>query len=103
MWDTRSIIVRFRRQRGNTCLPGELTKANSKKSKEAENVTLITNVELGDKKDHMTSLKNETKLPGNISSTNVSSITESSTAVTSSVTTLKNDQDLQTQSRVKIF
>ncbi|XP_011303716.1 uncharacterized protein Pof [Fopius arisanus] len=33
MWDTRSIIVRFRRQRGNTCLPGE-TKSNSKKVKD---------------------------------------------------------------------
>ncbi|XP_063985089.1 uncharacterized protein LOC135166605 [Diachasmimorpha longicaudata] len=33
MWDTRSIIVRFRRQRGNTCLPGE-TKNNSKKVKD---------------------------------------------------------------------
>lgn len=33
MWDTRSIIVRFRRQRGNTCLPGE-PKNNSKKNKE---------------------------------------------------------------------
>ncbi|XP_026667706.1 uncharacterized protein LOC108622916 isoform X2 [Ceratina calcarata] len=33
MWDTRSIIVRFRRQRGNTCLPGE-PKPNVKKVKE---------------------------------------------------------------------
>lgn len=33
MWDTRSIIVRFRRQRGNTCLPGE-PKPNLKKVKE---------------------------------------------------------------------
>lgn len=33
MWDTRSIIVRFRRQRGNTCLPGE-PKPNVKKIKE---------------------------------------------------------------------
>ncbi|XP_046747629.1 uncharacterized protein LOC124412067 isoform X2 [Diprion similis] len=33
MWDTRSIIVRFRRQRGNTCLPGE-PKPNTKKVKE---------------------------------------------------------------------
>ncbi|XP_057337423.1 uncharacterized protein LOC130675644 isoform X2 [Microplitis mediator] len=33
MWDTRSIIVRFRRQRGNTCLPGE-PKNNAKKVKE---------------------------------------------------------------------
>ena len=32
MWDTRSIIVRFRRQRGNTCLPGE--QKNLKKIKE---------------------------------------------------------------------
>ncbi|KAK0085157.1 hypothetical protein PV325_005696 [Microctonus aethiopoides] len=32
MWDTRSIIVRFRRQRGNTCLPGE-PKNNPKKVK----------------------------------------------------------------------
>ncbi|XP_012273009.1 RNA polymerase II-associated factor 1 homolog isoform X2 [Orussus abietinus] len=31
MWDTRSIIVRFRRQRGNTCLPGE-PKPNLKKA-----------------------------------------------------------------------
>ncbi|KAM0731912.1 Protein painting of fourth [Formica fusca] len=33
MWDTRSIIVRFRRQRGNACLPGE-PKPNVKKVKE---------------------------------------------------------------------
>ena len=33
MWDTRSIIVRFRRQRGNTCLPGE-QKTSPKKIKE---------------------------------------------------------------------
>ncbi|OAD62900.1 Protein painting of fourth, partial [Eufriesea mexicana] len=36
MWDTRSIIVRFRRQRGNTCLPGE-PKPNVKKVKEEPN------------------------------------------------------------------
>lgn len=36
MWDTRSIIVRFRRQRGNTCLPGE-PKPNIKKVKEEPN------------------------------------------------------------------
>lgn len=36
MWDTRSIIVRFRRQRGNTCLPGE-PKPNVKKTKEEPN------------------------------------------------------------------
>lgn len=36
MWDTRSIIVRFRRQRGNTCLPGE-PKPNIKKTKEEPN------------------------------------------------------------------
>ncbi|KAH0568257.1 uncharacterized protein LOC123268660 isoform X1 [Cotesia glomerata] len=36
MWDTRSIIVRFRRQRGNTCLPGE-PKSNTKKVKEEPN------------------------------------------------------------------
>ncbi|XP_034942457.1 uncharacterized protein Pof [Chelonus insularis] len=36
MWDTRSIIVRFRRQRGNTCLPGE-SKNNAKKVKEEPN------------------------------------------------------------------
>ncbi|XP_076631369.1 RNA binding domain-containing protein painting of fourth [Colletes latitarsis] len=36
MWDTRSIIVRFRRQRGNTCLPGE-PKPNVKKIKEEPN------------------------------------------------------------------
>ncbi|XP_003695726.1 reticulocyte-binding protein 2 isoform X1 [Apis florea] len=36
MWDTRSIIVRFRRQRGNTCLPGE-PKPNVKKTKEESN------------------------------------------------------------------
>lgn len=36
MWDTRSIIVRFRRQRGNTCLPGE-PKPNVKKVKEEVN------------------------------------------------------------------
>lgn len=36
MWDTRSIIVRFRRQRGNTCLPGE-PKPNIKKTKEESN------------------------------------------------------------------
>ncbi|XP_024945896.1 APC membrane recruitment protein 1 isoform X2 [Cephus cinctus] len=33
MWDTRSIIVRFRRQRGNTCLPGE-SKPNLKRVKD---------------------------------------------------------------------
>lgn len=38
MWDTRSIIVRFRRQRGNTCLPGE-PKPNVKKIKEEPNNT----------------------------------------------------------------
>lgn len=36
MWDTRSIIVRFRRQRGNACLPGE-PKSNVKKVKEESN------------------------------------------------------------------
>lgn len=36
MWDTRSIIVRFRRQRGNACLPGE-PKPNVKKVKEESN------------------------------------------------------------------
>lgn len=38
MWDTRSIIVRFRRQRGNTCLPGE-PKPNIKKVKEEPGAT----------------------------------------------------------------
>ena len=41
MWDTRSIIVRFRRQRGNTCLPGE--QKNTKKV-EKENVKIEGNL-----------------------------------------------------------
>lgn len=36
MWDTRSIIVKFRRLRGNACLPGE-PKPNVKKVKEKPN------------------------------------------------------------------
>lgn len=38
MWDTRSIIVRFRRQRGNTCLPGE-SKPKVKRFKEEPSST----------------------------------------------------------------
>lgn len=40
MWDTRSIIVRFRRQRGNTCLPGE-PKNNAKKVKEEPSDNIV--------------------------------------------------------------
>ncbi|XP_015174223.1 PREDICTED: DNA-directed RNA polymerase II subunit RPB1-like isoform X2 [Polistes dominula] len=41
MWDTRSIIVRFRRQRGNTCLSGE-PKLNVKKVEEEPSKTSKT-------------------------------------------------------------
>jgi len=42
MWDTKSIIVKFRRLRGNACLPGE-PKPNVKKIKEKpNNATQVT-------------------------------------------------------------
>lgn len=99
MWDTRSIIVRFRRNKGNTCLPGE-QKINAKKSKDTEK--LASTPESGDKKEagETTSLK---KLSEKINSTNRNNITESSTAVTSSERTVKNDQATQKQPRVNLF
>lgn len=56
MWDTRSIIVRFLRQRGNTSLPGE-TKGNAKKTKENANLG-TTSIAL-DKSTEGTSLTTE--------------------------------------------
>ncbi|XP_071858287.1 RNA binding domain-containing protein painting of fourth isoform X1 [Bombus fervidus] len=57
MWDTRSIIVRFRRQRGNTCLPGE-PKPNIKKVKEEPNSN--SQIKKEQKANHTE--KNEAKL-----------------------------------------
>ncbi|XP_076171095.1 RNA binding domain-containing protein painting of fourth isoform X2 [Ptiloglossa arizonensis] len=63
MWDTRSIIVRFRRQRGNTCLPGE-PKPNVKKVKEEPNSN--SQVKKEQKVNHAD--KNSSKLEINIES-----------------------------------
>ncbi|XP_053980142.1 uncharacterized protein DDB_G0284459 isoform X2 [Hylaeus volcanicus] len=63
MWDTRSIIVRFRRQRGNTCLPGE-PKPNVKKVKEEPNSN--SQVKKEQKANHAD--KNLSKLETNIES-----------------------------------
>ncbi|XP_025602305.1 eukaryotic translation initiation factor 5B-like isoform X2 [Athalia rosae] len=70
MWDTRSIIVRFRRQRGNTCLPGE-PKPNLKKVKEEPGTSsqvkkeqsLSSNVPI--QKKSIVEQNNHTKLPTN--------------------------------------
>ncbi|XP_072753569.1 uncharacterized protein Pof isoform X3 [Anoplolepis gracilipes] len=62
MWDTRSIIVRFRRQRGNACLPGE-PKSNVKKVKEessnAEQVKKEQNANHIEFKPNVKKLKDE--------------------------------------------
>ncbi|XP_054014079.1 uncharacterized protein DDB_G0284459-like isoform X2 [Hylaeus anthracinus] len=63
MWDTRSIIVRFRRQRGNTCLPGE-PKPNVKKVKEEPNSN--SQVKKEQKANHAD--KNLSKLETNVES-----------------------------------
>lgn len=43
MWDTRSIIVRFKRQRGNACLPGEPKNTGNKRVKDELNVGDVKN------------------------------------------------------------
>lgn len=105
MWDTRSIIVRFRRQRGNTCLPGE-PKSNPKKNKdEVSKAASATNNEKtnteqteGKDKNHITSLSNDrlqketTDVRESTESSNPVKVSESSTAVTSSVTPTKTTE-----------
>ncbi|OXU25692.1 hypothetical protein TSAR_012611 [Trichomalopsis sarcophagae] len=108
MWDTRSIIVRFRRQRGNTCLPGE-PKSNPKKNKDDVSAKIVstsnnekTNSEKTEDKDnnHITTLSNDrlqketTDVRDSAESSSPAKVSESSTAVTSSVTPTKiNKQD----------
>lgn len=55
MWDTRSIIVRFRRQRGNTNLPGE--QKNLKKVR--DELTIDKEEEQNNIKDNEMKKKNE--------------------------------------------
>ncbi|XP_015123840.1 uncharacterized protein LOC107045937 [Diachasma alloeum] len=73
MWDTRSIIVRFRRQRGNTCLPGE-TKNNPKKVKDEVE-------EGGVKKEGASCNGTESKTRGDASTRDKSSIQRDKTSV----------------------
>jgi len=59
MWDTRSIIVRFRRQRGNAGLPGE-PKPNAKKVKAEPNNA--SQVKKEQNANHVESKSNSKKL-----------------------------------------
>lgn len=61
MWDTRSIIVRFRRQRGNTCLPGE-PKPNVKKVKEEPNSSSSNSSQVNKEQKAIRGDKSVTKL-----------------------------------------
>ncbi|KAJ8669055.1 hypothetical protein QAD02_000314 [Eretmocerus hayati] len=109
MWDTRSIIVRFRRQRGNTCLPGE-QKSSPKKKDEVPKTPSATN---STKKDDYKSSNNrkihtsqdnsqlQKTAEGGLAHKNDSArITESPTVVTSSVAQVTNNQEKLEQSRV---
>lgn len=85
MWDTRSIIVRFRRQRGNTCLPGE-PKSNPKKKDEVLKTPSATdNTQEKDKpndessKSHIASSENICLKSKSLESNSSVSINDSST------------------------
>lgn len=108
MWDTRSIIVRFRRQRGNTCLPGE-TRSNPKKGSKDEPVKDAGAVNVKDKQTSEKSKNckptSEERLQSKSTEKSVttessdSGITESLTTVTSSIAHTKSDQ----QQKVNFF
>ena len=110
MWDTRSIIVRFRRQRGNTCLPGE-PKANPKKIK--EETTKGSTTDNAEPSENKSKVKKETNHITSVNNTEFKSetikdedevkaftSTESSAAVTSSDALTRNSEKPEKQSMV---
>ncbi|KAL7305789.1 hypothetical protein TKK_0002038 [Trichogramma kaykai] len=97
MWDTRSIIVRFRRQRGHTGLPGESKVSPKKLKDEASKNTDNSNSKLKaskeeKKKDNNLSVVRTNNLDKQTEKTNVgqSNVTDSLTAVSSSLVSATN-------------
>lgn len=112
MWDTRSIIVRFRRQRGNTCLPGE-PKPNVKRVKlEPTNATQAKEQKVNNNE------KNPTQQDGNQEENKVQDINKiqgkqniqteqqstdtNSSQLPGSVTSVKTTQQQQPWARIGI-
>ncbi|XP_011504632.1 PREDICTED: myb-like protein X [Ceratosolen solmsi marchali] len=107
MWDTRSIIVRFRRQRGNTCLPGE-PKSNPKKNKDevAKTISTINDKKINEtrlseekEKNCKTSLSNErlepktTEVKDPLLNDDSTNTTKSLSSITSSIELVQNTQN----------
>lgn len=114
MWDTRSIIVRFRRQRGNTCLPGE-PKSNSKKVKEEPSDVNVkteqsscTNNQTSQNNQNNKTSKNVQQIIGTVSSRSESNSTTKNIDVrfssdNSPITVIPTESSQQKQPWVNIY